>query len=167
MNKSMLDWRYNAQIMPDKNDTPTPPAIGPYRLINILILPWCKSTSYIQAWKLGIKRQPGLRLNEKALGLNLSYQGPKIFPTLYIVERFAGKIFVHFSGNDSIMPKKYWKKNKKECKSQKDPHPSKNSFPGHVIEGTFVDIPCFTQKVSGDRVYKNTPTFQPNKNFIK
>ena len=58
-------------------------------------------------------------------------------------------------------------KNKKESKSQKDPLPSKNSFPGHFTEGTFVNTPCFTEEVSGDRVYNNTPTCQPNKNFNK
>ena len=58
-------------------------------------------------------------------------------------------------------------KNKKESKRQKDPHPNKKSFPGHFKKGRLVRTPCFTEKVSGDKVYSNSPTFQLNKNFNK
>ena len=36
MLKIMLSWKYNAEIMPDWNDTSTPSPIGPYLLIKIL-----------------------------------------------------------------------------------------------------------------------------------
>ena len=53
---------------------------------------------------------------------------------------------------------------KKKTMGQKDPHPSKNSFPGCFTKRTFVRTPCFAEKVPGDKVYSITPTFQPNKN---
>ena len=42
MLKIMHGWRYNAQIMPDLNDTSTPPAIGLYLLINTPSLSFLK-----------------------------------------------------------------------------------------------------------------------------
>ena len=48
----------------------------------------------------------------------------------------------------------------KESKGQKDPYPTEKSFPGHFTKGRLVRSPCFTEKVSGDKV-------QPNKIFSK